>query len=236
MEAVILAGGQGTRLRPYTADLPKALVPVCGYPVIEILLKQLKRLGFTTVHIAVNHLAHRIETELNDGSRFGLNIRYSHEPQPLSTVGPIGLITDLPETFLVANGDVLTDVNYRELLQAHQKSGCKLTVATCVRTDRMQYGVFEVDARNRVTSFIEKPSFQFRVSMGVYVFSKSLLEFVPPATHFGFDDLVEAMLAKGEPINTVLHEGFWLDIGSAEDYIRANTQGSAQIRRLIEGI
>lgn len=234
MEAVVLAGGQGTRLLPYTADLPKALVPIGGRPVIEILLLRLKKYGVTKVHLAVNHLADQIESALGDGTRLGLEIAYSHEPEPLSTVGPITLIDNLPDTFVVANADVLTDLDIQMLVQAHKGSGCKLTVATSVRSERLEYGVFEVDAENRVTSFVEKPGYEFRVSMGVYVFSRSALEFVPSRSCFGFDDLVHALLGKSEPINTVLHEGFWLDIGRAEDYLRANAQDIDQIRRLID--
>lgn len=235
MEVVILAGGQGTRLLPYTADLPKALVPICGRPVIEILLLRIKKYGVTKAHLAVNHFAEQIQSALGDGTKFGLEIAYSHEPEPLSTVGPITLIQNLPDTFLVANADVLTDLDLRALVRSHQTSGCKLTVATCLRSDRMEYGVFNVDTNSRVTSFVEKPSYQFCVSMGIYAFSKSVLSLVPPSTRFGFDDLVAAMLSSGEPINTVSHDGFWLDIGRAEDYLRANAQDAGQIRRLIDG-
>lgn len=234
MEAVVLAGGQGTRLLPLTSDLPKALVPVGGRPVIEILLHRFKRFGVTKVHLAVNHLADQIESALGDGSKFDLEICYSHEPEPLSTVGPITLIKNLPEKFIVANADILTDLDLKVLAKEHERSGCKMTVATCVRADKMEYGVFEIASDNRVATFTEKPTYQFRVSMGVYIFSKSVLEYVPGRTRFGFDDLVTTLLAKNEPIHAVLHTGFWLDIGRAQDYLRANSDDSEQIRRLIE--
>ena len=233
MEAVILAGGQGTRLLPYTSDLPKALVPVCGRPVIEFLLHRLKVAGVTKVHLAVNHLADKMKAALGDGSRFGLSILYSEEPEPLSTVGPLTLIPSLPETFLVANGDILTDLDIAALFQCHLRSACKLTVATYRRTDRIDYGVLQTGPDNRVTTFSEKPDYHFLVSMGIYVFSRSALDFVPPKTRFGFDDLMFTLLENGEPINTMRHEGFWLDIGRAEDYLRANNQDAAAILRLL---
>jgi NDP-sugar pyrophosphorylase family protein len=234
MEAVVLAGGQGTRLLPYTADLPKALVPICGYPVIEILLGRLRKFGFTKVSLAVNHRADQIESVLGDGTHLGIQIGYSHETEPLSTVGPITLIPNLPDTFLVTNADVLTDLDLGALVRAHRESGCRLTISTCLRSDRMQYGVFKVNQLGQVTEFEEKPTFHFTVSMGVYVFSKSLLALVPPRTRFGFDDLVNLLLAKKEPINTYLHTGFWLDIGRVEDYLRANTRDASRIRHIIE--
>ncbi len=233
MEAVVLAGGQGTRLLPLTSDLPKALVPVGGRPVIEILLHRFKRFGVTKVHLAVNHLSNQIEAALGNGSKFGLKIYYSHEPEPLSTVGPITLIKNLPEQFIVSNADILTDLDLAMLAGEHKQSGRKLTVATCLRADKMEYGVFEITKDGRVAAFTEKPTYQFRVSMGVYVFSKSVLEYVPPHTRFGFDNLVTTLLAKNEPIHTVLHNGFWLDIGRVQDYLRANSEDSEQIRRLI---
>jgi NDP-sugar pyrophosphorylase family protein len=235
MEAVILAGGQGTRLLPYTTDLPKALVPVGGKPVIEILLSRLKLGGVTKVHLAVNHLSEKIMTALGDGSRLGLTISYSHESEPLSTVGPLTLIPSLPETFLVANADILTDLDIKSLVKSHHESGCKLTVATFKRTDQMEYGVLQTGHGNRVTGFTEKPSYDFLVSMGIYVFSRSVLKYVPAKTRFGFDDLMKTLLTQKEPINTLLHDGFWLDIGRAEDYLRANAQDADAVKRLFEG-
>lgn len=233
MEAVILAGGQGTRLLPYTSDLPKALVPVCGRPVIEYLLCRFKSAGVSRVHLAVNHLADKMKAALGDGSRFGLSILYSEEPEPLSTVGPLTLIPSLPETFLVANADILTDLDVSSLVQSHNASGCKLTVATFKRTDQMEYGVLQTGRDSRVTYFTEKPSYDFLVSMGIYVFSRSVLKYVPPKTRFGFDDLMKTLIDQKEPINTMLHDGFWLDIGRAEDYLRANNQDADAIQRLL---
>ena len=222
MEAVILAGGKGTRLQPYTKDIPKPLVPVGGKMIIEFLLARLRTAGVRKVYIALGHLAHLIEAVLGDGERFGLEIVYSLEKEPLSTVGPLKLIPDLPETFLVANGDILTDLDLDALYEDHLKSGAKLTVATHCRTETTDYGVLELNAEHRVTGFYEKPVNELMVSMGVYVFSKSVLEYVPYGQKFGFDDLMLTLLDAGEPVNAFVYDGYWLDIGRPSDYEIAN--------------
>lgn len=233
MEAVILAGGQGTRLAPYTTDLPKALVPVGGKPVIEILLHRLKLYGVTKAHLAVNHRADQIRNAIGDGRRLGLDIVYSEEPEPLSTVGPITLMPSLPEHFLVANADILTDLDFMRLFDCHRKSGCQLTVATFRRTEQIDYGVVEAGTDDRVRTFAEKPPYHFLVSMGIYVFSRSLLDLVPHGKRFGFDDLMRLLLDKNVPINTMPHQGFWLDIGRIDDYERANSGNLTSVKRLI---
>jgi NDP-sugar pyrophosphorylase family protein len=222
MEAVILAGGQGSRLRPLTAEIPKPLVTVGGRPVIEILLLRLQRAGVTKAHLAVNHLAHLIMAAVGDGSKFGLSVNYSQEPTPLGTIGPLRLIDDLPETFIVANGDILTDLDFSKLYQCHQQDSARLTVATVQRSSRVDYGVLEVDNDRRVTAFREKPEHQLTVSAGIYVFDRSLLQQVPPDRPFGFDELVLNMLKSGEAINTFPFDGYWMDIGRLEDYEQAN--------------
>lgn len=234
MEVVILAGGQGTRLAPHTTDLPKALVPVCGKPVVEILLHRLKLAGVIKAYLAVSHRADQLRTALGDGRRLGLELSYSEEPMPLSTVGPITLIPSLPDYFLVANADILTDLDFAMLYDHHRRSNCKLTVATYQRTEKIDYGVIEADRDGRVTTFSEKPDYHFSVSMGIYVFSKAALEFVPQGRPFGFDDLMHTLLEKHEPINTVRHHGFWLDIGRVDDYERANSRDADPVRRLFE--
>lgn len=232
IEAVILAGGQGTRLQPYTAEVPKPLVSIGGRPIIEILLHTLRRHNITRVRLAVNHLGHMITSALGDGSTLGMEISYSHEDRPLSTVGPLTLIPDLPEHFLVLNGDILTDMNYRRLFAHHVENGALVTVATCRREHRIDYGVMEVGATGLVTGFAEKPSHQFTVSAGVYVFSREVLRFVPPGEAFGFDQLMLRLLDCGEPITTYPFEGYWLDIGRVEDYLRAN-KDIERINRLL---
>jgi NDP-sugar pyrophosphorylase family protein len=221
MEAVILAGGQGTRLQPYTTGLPKPLVPIGDRPIIEILLEHLKSSGVSRVVVAVNHLAHLITTVVGDGSRFGLTIEYSSEDKPLSTVGPLKLIKNLPEDFLVINGDVLSDIDLQSLYRQHVSSDNLLTVAVSRRTEKIDYGVLELDTSGNVIDFHEKPDYHFVVSMGIYVFSRSLLEMVPENRAYGFDDLMYDLLRDKKPVGTVSHDGYWLDVGRVADYKQA---------------
>jgi NDP-sugar pyrophosphorylase family protein len=222
MDAVILAGGRGTRLQPYTAEIPKPLVTVGDRPIIEILLARMKKCGVRKVYLAVNHLAHLVMAALGDGSQLGMEIVYSHEETPLSTVGPLKLIKDLPEDFIVANGDILTELDFQILFDHHIRSRAKLTVATHQRTTKIDYGVLEIDEGGAVSEFHEKPIYNFVVSMGIYVFSREILKLVPEGRKFGFDDLMLAMLKQREPINTFPFDGFWLDVGRPDDYQQAN--------------
>ena len=221
MQAVVLAGGMGTRLKPYTTEIPKPLVPLGGKPVIEILLAGLKKHGANDVVICVNHLAHLISSVLEDGKRFGLNIRYSLEKEPLSTVAPLKLIEDLEDNFLVANGDILTDLDFSKLYQHHLESEAGLTVATHQRRHKVDYGVIHTGDDNRVVEFEEKPMAEFMVSMGIYVFSKRILDLVPDGRLFGFDDLMYLLLEKNEPVGTYPFDGYWMDIGRPDDYEQA---------------
>ena len=222
--AVILAGGRGSRLQPYTSEIPKPLVTVGDRPIIEILLRTLGKHNITNIRIAVNHLAHLIMSALGDGSDLGMTISYSREREALSTVGPLTLMSDLPENFLVVNGDILTDLDYNRLLAHHLDQGTKLTVATCRRENRIDYGVIETDPVGLVTGFREKPSYDFTVSAGVYVFSRSILDHVPARERFGFDDLMHLLLEQQEAIATYPHDGYWRDIGRPEDYAQVNTE------------
>ena len=222
IEAVILAGGKGSRLRPFTENMPKALVPVGGRPIIEILLLQLRKAGVRRVHIAVGHMSHLITAVLGNGSDMGLDIRYSNEDEPLSTVGPLTLIDNLPENFLVLNGDILTDLNITALYEHHLNNDAKLTVAAHRRTEKIDYGVIEVAPDGHITGFREKPGYDFTVSMGIYVFSRSVLDHLPKGERFGFDDLMLKLLEEKEPISAYLYDGYWLDIGRPDDYEIAN--------------
>ncbi len=221
MEAVILAGGKGSRLLPHTAEIPKPLVPVGEKPIIEILLGQLRKAGVTRVHLAVNHLAHLIRAALGTGGNHGLEIVYSIEDKPLSTVGPIKLLSDLPEHFIVANGDILSDIDIRKLYDSHVESGAELTVATYKREEKIDYGVLETNEHDVVTGFSEKPSYHFVVSMGIYVFSRSVLDVVPDGHPYGFDELVLELLRQKRKVVSHPYDGYWLDIGRPADYAQA---------------
>ncbi len=233
LEAVVLAGGKGSRLGPLTAEIPKPLVTVGDRPIVEILLSRMQKCGVERVHMAVNHLAHLIMAVLGDGGHLGLEVDYSREDTPLSTVGPIKLIEVLPEHFLVTNGDILTDLDFSELYHHHRNHHALVTVATHRRTNRVDYGVLDIAPDNTVTGFREKPEYPLTVSMGVYVFSRKVLEFVPDREPFGFDDLMLKLLDEGESINTFPYEGYWLDIGRPEDYEQAQ-RDIERVRTLLE--
>jgi NDP-sugar pyrophosphorylase family protein len=219
--AVILAGGMGSRLRPYSVVLPKPLMPVGAYPILEVVVRQLAFHRFRRITMAVNHQAHLIKAFFGDGSRWGLEIDYSLEPIQLSTIGPLTLIKDLPEQFLLMNGDVLTDLNLREFCDRHVASGRLFTIAAAKRAHVIDYGVLEVDGDSQLCGFHEKPSHNYLVSMGVYVVHRSLTGHVAPQTKYGFDDLMRDMLDRGEPVHVEPYSGYWLDIGRPDDYERA---------------
>jgi NDP-sugar pyrophosphorylase family protein len=219
--AVILAGGLGTRLRPYTVVLPKPLMPIGEYPILEVVVRQLARYGFRHITLAVNHQANLIKAFFGDGARWGLHVDYSVESSPLSTIGPLKLMSDLPDHTLLLNGDVLTDLNFREFFAAHLSAGRMFTIAAARRTDVVDYGVLEVDNHNLLCGFHEKPTRHYLVSMGVYVVNRSLLEHVPPDVKYGFDDLMRDMLRRGERVQVESYDGYWLDIGRPGDYERA---------------
>jgi NDP-sugar pyrophosphorylase family protein len=223
MKAVIMAGGKGTRLKPYTTSIPKPLVPVGDKAIIEILLNRLKKNGVDEVFICLNHFAEMIAAFLGNGSKFGLKINYSLEERPLSTVAPLKLIHDLPEDFLVMNGDLLTDLDFSKLFQYHLKDSSLLTIATYSRKTKIDFGVIEIDAAtNTAKGFREKPEYQFDVSMGVYAMNKKILNFVPDNEPFGFDHLMLKLLETRQRIAVFPYDGYWLDIGRPEDYEKAN--------------
>jgi NDP-sugar pyrophosphorylase family protein len=231
MLAVILAGGRGTRLRPYTITVPKPLVPVGEQAILEIVLRQLRRAGVDQVRMAVNHMAELIMAFFGDGNKFGLAISYAIEDEPLGTVGPLRRMADLPENFLVLNGDVLTDLDYAALYRAHVASGARLTLSACRRREKVDFGVLELDAgRGRLVGFREKPVHEFDVSMGVYVFHREVLQRIPAGRPYGLDELVLEMLGAGVPVHAHPFDGYWLDLGRADDYERANREVDRFVR------
>lgn len=218
--AVILAGGKGTRLRPYTVALPKPLVPVGDKPVLEIIITQLVRQGFKRVVIAVNHQADIIKAYFGDGGRWNIRIEYSLEDKPLGTMGPLKLIENLPENFLVMNGDVLSDMDYAAFLDGHIEMKRVFSIASHARVQEADYGVLEVED-DVLTGFSEKPKKQFFVSMGVYAVSKEALSHIPHNQHFGFDQLMLGFLDRGIGVGVYEHKGYWMDIGRPDDYGQA---------------
>ena len=220
--AVVLAGGRGTRLLPYTTLLPKPLVPVGERPILEFALESLRRAGFRRVTLCVGHLAELIRAYFGDGSKWGIELDYAVEDKPLSTIGPLAFVKDLGENFLVMNGDVLTDLDAVTLFEDHVKSGAHLTVATHRREVNIDYGVLRYDPRTkRMKAFTEKPRLPYDVSMGVYILNRRCLELVEAGKPMGFDHLVLELLRRKRPIHAHPYEGRWLDIGRPEDYERA---------------
>jgi NDP-mannose synthase len=221
MQAIILAGGKGRRLMPYTTVLPKPLMPIGDYPILEVILRQLKHCGFNKVTISTGYLHELIHAYLDSNKTLGLDLSYVHEDSPLGTIGPLRLIENLDETFLVMNGDILTDINYRDLIENHRQNSALATIATYQRDVNIDFGVLEKDPRRRIVAFREKPTFHFDVSMGVYVFSKGILDYVPHNQPFGFDQLMYALTGEKAAVYSFPHTGYWLDIGRPDDYARS---------------
>jgi NDP-sugar pyrophosphorylase family protein len=224
-QAVILAGGKGSRLGPYTTVLPKPLLPVGDRAILDVVVSQLRGHGFDELVFAVGYLAHLIRAVFGDGSDHGVKIRYHHEIEPLGTAGPLAEIEDLDDTFLVMNGDVLTTLDYSDLYDAHRASGNVLTIATHRRVVHTEYGVIHVNGggrlSKRVTGYEEKPEIHYIVSMGIYVVEPAVLEYIPRGEAFQLPDLVLKLIAAGAEVGSYLYDGFWLDIGRHEDYERA---------------
>ncbi len=223
MRAIILAGGKGTRLKPYTITLPKPLVPVGGeLPILEIVIRQLNRAGFNHITIAVNHMAELVMAFFGDGSRWKTRIDYSIEESPLSTIGPLTLIRDLPPNFLVMNGDILCDLDYSDFYQHHVEQQNDLTVSVYKRKTTIDFGVITYDSNNIATGFVEKPVYHFDVSMGVYCLNRNMVDQLSKGTRYGFDDLMLDGIRNGQRIGVRPFQGFWLDLGRPEDFDLAN--------------
>lgn len=220
--AIILAGGLGTRLQPFTQIMPKPLLPIGERSVLEIQIERLKKFGFTKIFFATNYKADYIARFFGDGSQLGVELHYSKEEEPLGTVGPLSLIREnLTEPFVVMNGDILSLVNYEELYQHAIQSKCNLTVAVKKHVMPFAFGdiIFEGD---RVIDIEEKPDIVKYILAGIYVMSPKVLEYVPDNTYFGMDTLIKTMIAENDPISKYELTDYWLDIGQIDDFQKAN--------------
>lgn len=220
ISAVILAGGEGTRLRPYTQIIPKPLVPIIGTPVIEIVLRQLARFEFRQVAVTLGYEADIIKANFGDGKQLGLNISYNIEENPLGTAGPLAQLDNLADRFLVMNGDLLTTLDFRQLFADHAKSDAILTIAAHERFVPVEYGVIKGE-NLEVNGYVEKPKLHYLVSMGVYAFNHQVLEYINKGERFDFPDLVHRLLKADEKIRYYPFDGYWLDIGSCAEFDRA---------------
>lgn len=218
MKAVILAGGKGTRLSPYTKVLPKPLMPIGDMPILEVILRQIKLAGINDVVLTVGHLSELLRTFFQDGSRLSLNISYNYEDSPLGTAGPIAFVPNLDETFLVMNGDVLSTLPLGELIQFHKAQNAIATIATHHRRVKVDLGVIQWDGDARVTGYIEKPTYDYSVSMGIYVFEPKVLTYIPKGEYYDFPDLVKKLIGVGEKVIGYRFDGYWQDLGRPDDY------------------
>lgn len=218
MKAIILAGGKGTRLAPYTTVLPKPLMPIGDIPILDIVLHQLANNGFTDITLAVGHLAELLMAYCGDGAKYNLSLTYSHEETPRGTAGPITLIPNLNETFLIMNGDLLTNINYRNVWDYHKQRNALATIATYKRDVKIDLGVIEIDDNNWATNYIEKPTYHYDVSMGIYIFEPAIIQYIPKNERFDLPDLILRLFDVNEQVNCFRFDGYWLDIGRHDDY------------------
>jgi len=218
MKVVILAGGKGTRLKPYTITIPKPLVPIGDYPILEIVIKQLRKHGLKDIILTVNHMSELIEAYFKDGEKFGVKIEYSKEEMPLGTAGPLSLIEDISEDFLVINGDILTNLDFSKLVEYHKKWKQIATIVTFKKKVSIDLGVLKINKDKTVKEYIEKPTLSYDVSTGIYVFNKKVLSFIKKNKRFDLPELVRLLTKNTEGVKVYEFTGAWFDIGTPSDY------------------
>ena len=221
MRAVVLAGGRGTRLRPYTTVFPKPLMPLGEVPILDVVLKQLVAAGFQDIVLSVGYLAELIRAYCGDGSRYGIPLRYLQEETPLGTVGPVGLLDDFTEPILLMNGDILTDLSFKKVWDYHEASGGMLTIALNRREVQINFGVVEQLEGNRIRKYVEKPTIDHLVGMGICVLDPAVVPFIERRKPMDLPDLVRTLIAAGKPVVGWETDAYWLDIGRPDDYERA---------------
>jgi NDP-mannose synthase len=234
MKAVILAGGKGTRLAPYTTVFPKPLMPIDGMPILEIIVRQLAHFRIKEMIFTVSHQSEPLlSAYFGNGHRYGVNIRYSREEKPLGTAGPLSLLSDLTETFLVMNGDILTTLDYHRLIQYHRQKKGMVTIAMSQKEVLLELGVMECDPNARLTRYLEKPTLSYSVSMGVYVFEKEVLEWIPRGKYLDFPELIQKLLKQEKRVICYPSDDFWLDIGRHEDYEEAQKEFQKMRKKIL---
>jgi NDP-sugar pyrophosphorylase family protein len=223
LRAVILAGGKGTRLYPFTANFPKPLVPLGDIPIIEHLMRRLADAGIRDITLTLGHLAELMKAYFAHRRCLAerLNLSYITEEEPTGTAGSLALVPGLNQTFLAMNGDILTDLDFHALVRFHRQQKAILTIATHRRHVKVDLGVLEFDNDHRIQKYIEKPETDYHVSMGIYVYEPEVLGYIEPGSYLDFPQLVLKLLAANQPVCAYLYEGLWLDIGRPEDYAMA---------------
>lgn len=221
MRVILLAGGKGTRLYPYTVAIPKPLVPVGDLPIMEIIVSQLKRAGVSEITISIGHMGDIVRAFIGDGAKFGVKVSYVQESQPLGTVGPLKQLKDLPERFILMNGDSLTDLDYAQFFAAHADSGAEVLIASHRKKVPIDLGVLKC-RDNLLIDYLEKPIEQFDVSMGIYAMNRRVLEYIPENAYFDFPSLIRKLLDAKKTVQAWPHPGHWLDLGSPMDYEQAH--------------
>lgn len=219
---VLMVGGRGIRLEPLTQNIPKPLLKVGNKPILQTILERLHLFGFRNIFLCTNYLSDHIEEFCRDGSEFGLNIRYFKEEIKLGTIGAVKYLEDqLKLPFLVMNGDLLTSLNYKTVLDFHMEQQAELTIGSASYKTKVPYGVIQTEG-HQVTSILEKPTYSFRISGGIYALSPKVLELIPKGTFYDITDLMESLLRKNHPVVAFPIEEYWLDIGQHQDYEKAN--------------
>lgn len=220
MKTVILAGGKGRRLQPYTMVFPKPLMPIADVPILEVVIRQLAHYGLTDITIAVNHLAELIMAFFGNGEKFGVNIEYSIEDKPLGTAGPLSLIDSLRDydDILILNGDLLTTLNFKKMREFHEQGDQCFTIGAYEKKIPIDLGVLEIDDSGRIRQFVEKPVMTKSISMGINMFRSRLLDLIPKNEFFDLPDLIKLAIKQDEIVKGFVFDGKWLDIGQPQDY------------------
>lgn len=233
MRGIILAGGRGTRLAPYTTIIPKPLLPIGDVPILDVVIRQLARHSITRLTMAVGYLAELLMAYFADGSKYGVELSYAKEEEPLGTAGPLRTIAGLDETFLVMNGDILTTLDYSQLFAFHRASGALATIAAHQRKVYIDFGVIESCNGTEVSDYIEKPTEHYLVSMGIYIFEPAVLQFIKAGKRLDFPELVKRLLEAKMKLALYRSDDFWLDIGRPDDYQKAIEVFAQQRERFI---
>ena len=225
MKAVILAGGLGHRLKPFSEIIPKPLLPLGDQSILEIQIGALRRAGVDEVFVATNYKSALLEAFLGDGSRLGLRVTISREEERLGTAGPLSLLRDrLRDPFLMMNGDILTKLDFQDLYRFGVEQPSDLTVATKVITTPFRFGNVHVDAAGNIIGVDEKPEFKLEIVAGIYVIKPKLFRHIPDGQYYGMDTLIKSMIEAQEPVSRYLIREYWLDIGQVDDYSQARTE------------